>query len=186
MKARSIVGAALKKAPEESLRLESERRLRVKAIIVFVLILLALSVFSYIKGHPSSYKSDVFTYSDFSGVNVVEATMNPYGHYIVEGEINGHSVTFIVDTGASFIAIPEAVANEIGLAKGDDFMAKTAGGYSKAYSTDLESVSIGTISKADIQAAITTESTGEFILLGMNFLYDLSLEQKTGKLIIKQ
>ena len=130
--------------------------------------------------------SHLESYQSISGDQVVVAAENRYGHYVVEGEINGHAVTFIVDTGATTIAIPENIATKIGLKKGKQFYASTAGGKSLSYTTYIDKVSIGSIEKRNMRAVINSASTDDLILLGMNFLQDLQLEQSGGKLTLKK
>ena len=63
---------------------------------------------------------------------------NRQGHYLFNGEINGKSVTFLVDTGATTTSIPAHMANRLGLSKGQRFTVQTANGTSYAYTTLLE------------------------------------------------
>lgn len=120
--------------------------------------------------------------------NQKEVTLqrNAYGHYVSNGTINGRKVVFLLDTGASDIAIPGSVADEIGLERGRDIFVKTANGNTRAYRTRLESVAIGDIVLYDLNATILTNITGSEILLGMNFLKNLEIIQKGKTLTIRQ
>ena len=111
---------------------------------------------------------------------------NVYGHYVTSGTINNHKVTFLLDTGASDVAIPESVADEIGLKKGRAIMVKTANGNARAYRTRLDHVAIGDIRLYDLNATILTNITGEEVLLGMNFLKHFEIVQKGRSLTIRQ
>ncbi|VAW50441.1 Aspartyl protease [hydrothermal vent metagenome] len=111
---------------------------------------------------------------------------NVYGHYISNGTINNYNVVFMLDTGATDIAIPESVANKIGLKKGQTVFVKTANGDAKAYRTRLDRVAIGDIAIDNLRATILTNITGDEILLGMNFLKHLEITQKGQLLTIKQ
>ncbi|GMR00706.1 MAG: TIGR02281 family clan AA aspartic protease [Gammaproteobacteria bacterium] len=111
---------------------------------------------------------------------------NAYGHYVSSGTINNRKVVFLLDTGASNIAIPESVADDIGLNKGPAIIVKTANGNVKAYSTRLDSVAIGDIKVYDLNATILTNMAGKEILLGMNFLKHLEIIQKGRSLTIRQ
>ncbi len=111
---------------------------------------------------------------------------NAYGHYISSGTINGHEVTFLLDTGASDIAIPELTADSIGLKKGRSIVVKTANGNAEAYRTRLNSVALGDIKLYDLNATILPNITGDEILLGMNFLKHFEIIQKGKTLTIKQ
>ncbi len=111
---------------------------------------------------------------------------NVYGHYISNGAINNYDVVFLLDTGATDVAIPESVANKIGLKKGQTIFIKTANGNAKAYRTRLNSVAIGDITLYDLNATILTNISDEEVLLGMNFLKHLELTQKGELLTIRQ
>ena len=111
---------------------------------------------------------------------------NSYGHYVSNGTINGHRVTFLLDTGASDIAIPESIANRIELSKGRSIVVKTANGNAKAYRTRLDSVAVGEIKLYDLNATILPNITGDEILLGMNFLKHFEITQKGRSLTIRQ
>jgi aspartyl protease family protein len=107
------------------------------------------------------------------------------GHYEVEGLINGQSVDFLVDTGATDVAVPESMARVLGLEFGPRMQVMTAAGPSQAWMTRLNEVSIGGISRRNVRATITS---GEFngVLLGMSFLKHYSLRQQDGKLVISE
>lgn len=111
---------------------------------------------------------------------------NTYNHYVTSGTINEHKVTFLLDTGASDVAIPASVADRIGLSKGRAIMVKTANGNARAYRTRLDSVAIGEIKLYDLNATILPNITGDEILLGMNFLKHFEIIQKGKTLTIKQ
>lgn len=168
-------------------QVEKDRALRIKVLVVlglFIIYVLVERIYFY--DSKELKKSDNYSYSTLDGEKIVEAKMSTNGHYVVDGKINGFDVIFLVDTGASFVAIPESVANEIGLTKGKEFTASTAGGETKSYITNLDSLSVGKIKKTNLFAHIVPEMDRRHILLGNNFLYDLSVEQKDRKLIIKQ
>ena len=111
---------------------------------------------------------------------------NAYGHYVTSGTINDTEVVFLLDTGATEIAVPEALANDIGLVKNQRIVVKTANGNARAYRTRIASVGIGDIKLYDLNATILTNMPGKEILLGMNFLKHLEITQKGRTLTIKQ
>lgn len=111
---------------------------------------------------------------------------NAYGHYVTSGTINNYEVTFLLDTGATNIAIPETVAKEIGLREGYAMVVKTANGDAKAFSTRLDQVAIGDIRLYDLNATILSNITGKEVLLGMNFLKHFEIIQKGQTLTIRQ
>jgi aspartyl protease family protein len=105
------------------------------------------------------------------------------GHYEAEGSINGQQVTFLVDTGATDVALPESKARALGLTFGPRVKVMTAAGPATAWVTRLDEVSVGGLSRSNVRASITA---GEFdgILLGMSFLKHYSLQQRDGRLVI--
>jgi len=111
---------------------------------------------------------------------------NAYGHYVANGKINNHNVIFLLDTGATDVAIPESVANKIGLIKGQSIIIKTANGNAKAYRTRLDHVAIGDVKLYDLNATILSNIAGQEVLLGMNFLKHLEIIQKGKTLTIRQ
>ena len=111
---------------------------------------------------------------------------NAYGHYVTSGTINDHDVVFLLDTGATDIAVPESLADDIGLVKNQRIVVRTANGNTRAYRTRIASVGIGDIKLYDLNATILTNMPGKEILLGMNFLKHLEISQKGRALTIKQ
>jgi aspartyl protease family protein len=107
------------------------------------------------------------------------------GHYIAGGEINGQAVTFLVDTGATDVALPESAARALGLDFGPRVRVMTAAGPAYAWMTRLDEVAIGNIRRRNVRASITA-SEFDGILLGMSFLKHYSLQQQEGKLVISQ
>lgn len=121
-----------------------------------------------------------------NGTKKVILIRNRFGQYITDGKINGQKVIFMIDTGASDISIPIAVANRLNLEQGRAIQYETANGVTTAYLTRLESVSIAGITKTNVRASINPNVTFEEILLGMSFLKDLEFSQQGKNLILKQ
>jgi aspartyl protease family protein len=122
---------------------------------------------------------------DSSGAIMVVLEQDRNGHYEAEGQINGQAVTFLVDTGATDVALPESVARALGLDFGPRIQVMTAAGPSTAWLTRLDEVNVGGLRRKNVRASITS---GEFkgILLGMSFLKHYSLQQQDGKLVIRE
>jgi aspartyl protease family protein len=111
---------------------------------------------------------------------------NRYGHYVTSGEINGQPVTFMLDTGATGVAIPEGVARRLGLERGRPFPTQTANGISTSYATTLDRVSVGGIEQSGVWAGITPGLKGDQVLLGMTFLKHIEFTQRGDTLILRQ
>ncbi len=110
---------------------------------------------------------------------------NRQGHYLANGNINGQAVTFLLDTGATHISIPEKIAKRLKLTKGFPMKVSTANGMITVYDTRLDSVGIGAITLHDIRANINPYMKSNEILLGMSFMKHLELIQRNGQLILK-
>ena len=119
------------------------------------------------------------------GTAMVVLDQDRSGHYQAEGTINGQAVNFLVDTGATDVALPESVARALGLDFGPRVRVMTAAGPATAWMTRLDEVSIGGIRRRNVRASITV---GEFdgILLGMSFLKHYNLQQQDGQLVISE
>jgi aspartyl protease family protein len=122
---------------------------------------------------------------DSNGAAMVVLEQDRSGHYEAEGQINGQAVTFLVDTGATDVALPESVARALGLEFGPRVKVMTAAGPASAWMTRLDEVTVGGIRRRNVRATITD---GEFngILLGMSFLKHYSLQQQDGRLVIRE
>jgi len=111
-------------------------------------------------------------------------TSDIFGQYTVKGNANGQEAFFLIDTGASGISIPEAVANRLGLRRGRPFEVNTANGTTTVYATNLDTLSIGPLSKRDVRAHINPSMDGEVSLLGMSFLRHFELVHRADELKI--
>ena len=120
------------------------------------------------------------------GSREVVLQRNRFGHYLADGQINGQSVQFLLDTGASDVSIPAEIADKLGLSPGQARVYRTANGQITAYDTRLDSLALGEIALQDIRASINPHMDGDTILLGMSFLRHLEFTQRDDKLIIRQ
>ncbi|MBL8348366.1 MAG: retroviral-like aspartic protease family protein [Rubrivivax sp.] len=97
--------------------------------------------------------------------------VGPGGHFLTEGAINGRSVRFMVDTGATLVALSRAEATRIGLdlRGARAVQTQTAGGVAAAQMLPLQRVRIGEVEIYDVMALVT-EAQMPYILLGNSFL----------------
>lgn len=108
-----------------------------------------------------------------------------YGMYHTVGLINGRTTKFLVDTGASSIAMSTRAAKRLGidfirLSKGQRRITNTANGQAYFYPVVLDSVSVGGIEAKFVQAAIIEGDATDSILLGMSYLGRLDISQQQG------
>ena len=120
------------------------------------------------------------------GVREVVLQRNRAGHYVTSGEINGQPVVFMLDTGATGVAIPDHVARRIGIPRGRPVQTQTANGIATSYAARLDSVSVGGIELNDVAAGITPGLRTEEVLLGMSFLRYIEFSQRGDTLILRQ
>ena len=122
------------------------------------------------------------------GSNYVEVRLasSRQGHYRADGRINGEPVTFLLDTGATQVAVPIEVARRLGLRAGTAITISTANGYATAHRTQLASLQLGDILLRDVEALIAPGMGGEEVLLGMSALKQLEFTQKGGTLVLRQ
>jgi len=118
------------------------------------------------------------------GRTIVRLKRNRAGHYVANGTINDHKVVFLLDTGATNVAIPESTAKLLGLRYGRAIQVSTANGRTTGYQTMIDHLTIGKISLFNIRAIITPNLSE--ILLGMSALKQLEFTQKGKTLTIKQ
>ena len=112
---------------------------------------------------------------------------NDSNQYVAEGLINGIKVVFLLDTGATHIAVPSQVAERANLSRHSERAIQTAAGEATGYSTRISSVQLGPFLFRDIRGLIIPDLSmqEDVVLLGMNALGGLSFSQEDGRLTIK-
>jgi aspartyl protease family protein len=105
---------------------------------------------------------------------------------VSSGQINGVPVTFLLDTGATDVAIPSSVAREASLEPGFATLASTANGVITVYSTEVDELTLGNIYLHNIAASITPSLGGDTILLGMSALKQVEFTQRGSTLTLRQ
>ncbi|GMR04049.1 MAG: TIGR02281 family clan AA aspartic protease [Gammaproteobacteria bacterium] len=113
----------------------------------------------------------------------------PNGHYFVEGWVNGVAVRFMVDTGATTIAMNSRVAKRIGLdykKLGRRSFASTASGIVRTYNLKLNSVKVGGITLYNVDAGVIEGNFPVEVLLGMSFLGRLDIKRDDQKMELIQ
>jgi aspartyl protease family protein len=111
---------------------------------------------------------------------------NPQGHFLVEGQVNGGSIRFLVDTGATQVALSAADANRLGIdyRKGQQGLMGTANGTAVAYKVTLNTVRIGDIVVNNIDAVVLESGQMPFALLGMSFLNRMEMKREGQVMIL--
>jgi len=103
---------------------------------------------------------------------------DPRGHFLIDGAVNGGNVRFILDTGATVVALPGADANRLGLdyRKGRPGRIDTANGSALAWAVRLDTVKVGNIELRNVEAVVI-ESGLDIALLGMTFLNRVEMKR---------
>jgi len=111
---------------------------------------------------------------------------NAAGHYVVPGTINGQPVTFMLDTGATMMAIPARLGKRLGLPPGPAFKVSTANGIAEAHLTTITELALGPFVVRQVQAGLSPGMDhDDTILLGMNVLKKLEFTQRGDMLILR-
>ncbi|GAB4041861.1 MAG: TIGR02281 family clan AA aspartic protease [Rubrivivax sp.] len=97
--------------------------------------------------------------------------VGPGGHFVTTGRINGRTVQFMVDTGATVIGLGAHEARAIGLdyQSGRRVTMNTANGPAPGWLVTLSTVSVGEVTVNNVEAVVTPSSM-PYVLLGNSFL----------------
>ncbi len=167
---------------------QEQRRLGVTMLVLAWVVVLGL-VFLYFRETLERQRNpnqSVETRYGQDGAREVVLKRNKYGHYITAGEINGREVTFLLDTGATGVAIPSKIAKGLALRRGRPFRTQTANGISTSYAVTLKEVRVGDIVLRDVSAGIAENYHSDEVLLGMSFLKYIEFTQRGDTLILRQ
>ena len=125
-----------------------------------------------------------------NAVRSVDIARDERGHFETEGRIDGRRIGFMVDTGASMIALRVSDAAMIGVRpSSSDFNATvtTANGTIKGARTRLDSVEIGDVTVRDVEAMVLPDEALSENLLGLSFLNRLKrFESAGGRMVLEQ
>lgn len=125
-----------------------------------------------------------------SGGGAATATLTAErgGHFLTQGSINGATMRFMVDTGATFVAMSAADAARARIdyrAKGQQGAMTTANGVIPAWKVQGNTVRLGDITLYDVE--VTVQEVGmPFVLLGMSFLNRLEMKRDGDTMTLKK
>lgn len=106
------------------------------------------------------------------------------GHYYLDGEINGQSVTFLVDTGASYISVGSDFSRRANLPAGVAGFFKTANGNVEGRIVRDQQVRADIFEVSGVTVAVMPGQI-EYGLLGQNFLRYFEVSQSDDKLVLR-
>jgi aspartyl protease family protein len=109
------------------------------------------------------------------------------GHFMTQGTINGRAVRFMLDTGATAVALSAADAERIGLdyKKGVPVRINTANGVAAGYRVRLDSVRVGDVDVAGVEAIVAPQSM-PFVLLGNSFIDRFSMRRDSDQMVLEK
>ncbi len=109
------------------------------------------------------------------------------GHFLTTGTVNGTSVRFLVDTGATMISLGASDARRIGLDpnRGEKGITNTANGQTVVSRVKLDTVRIGDVTLHGIDATIH-QTEMPFALLGMSFLNRMEMQRDGSTMTLKK
>ncbi|MEQ8307241.1 MAG: TIGR02281 family clan AA aspartic protease [Hoeflea sp.] len=126
---------------------------------------------------------------DEDGRAAVSIRKSLSGHFDAAGQVNGENVNFLIDTGATTVALSHADALRVGFDERDlnyTLIINTANGRAQAAPVRLESLTVGSISRIGLRAMVAEPGKLDQSLLGMNFISSLTaFEMRKGEVILR-
>jgi aspartyl protease family protein len=121
-----------------------------------------------------------------SGSKIV-LTAGDGGHFLTAGSINGKSVQFMIDTGATAVAMGAAEAKRMGIdyTAGKPVRMNTANGQALGYLLTLNSIRIGDVEVQNVEAIVAQQAM-PYILLGNSFLTRFSMRRDNGQMVLER
>jgi aspartyl protease family protein len=108
----------------------------------------------------------------------VTLAADPRGHFVTDGAVNGNPVRFLVDTGATMVALPASEAQRLGIdyRKGQRGFTNTAGGLVPIYRVRFDTVKLGSIELTGVEGVVIEQGL-DIALLGMSFLNRVEMKR---------
>lgn len=119
------------------------------------------------------------------GIDEVTVPVSPDGHFYVDGAVNGAPVRFLVDTGASYVTLGVAAANDARLDGGVAARFDTAGGAVEGRIFRDQVVKADCLEVSGATVALDP-LLGEGALLGQNFLRHFEIVQRDRQLVLRR
>ena len=114
-------------------------------------------------------------------------TAGPGGHFVTDGSINGKVVRFVVDTGATTIALGESEAERLGIdgQKGRRGYTTTANGVVAVHHVSLGRVRVGDVQVYDVEATVLPAAL-PVVLLGNSFLSRFQMRRENDRMTLER
>ena len=108
------------------------------------------------------------------------------GHFVSSGQINGRVMQYMVDTGASTVAIGRPDAQRMGLKfeeQGQSVRMNTANGVAQGWRMRLDSVRVGDVELRGVDAIVTPQPM-PYVLLGNSFLREFQMSRSGDEMVL--
>lgn len=122
-----------------------------------------------------------------AGASEIVLSAGPGGHFTSLGSINGRSVQFMVDTGATLVSMSQADAERIGLdlRSAQRGLTTTANGVVPVHRVVLDSVRVGDVEIFNVEAAVVPAQL-PYVLLGNSFLTRFQMKRENDRLTLSK
>jgi aspartyl protease family protein len=163
-----------------------------RQILLFVLpVFAAAALIPRYLAHPAPQNAAAIAKADLEASNsrTISISRSQNGHFRVEGRVDGRRVGFMVDTGASSIALRESDAARLGIhpVRGQyTARVSTANGVVVAAPIALDRVELGDVVVRNVAAVVLPDEVLGENLLGMSFLGQVHWRYQSGKLVLEQ
>lgn len=166
-----------------------------RSIILFAGLLFAVGAFvarfadQVTPSRPVSQAMAVTAPAQPANSRTVTIARDNRGQFMVEARVDGRRLQFMVDTGASTIALRESAAARLGIhpmPRDYNVQVQTANGIGRAAMVELNSVEVDGIVVRNVRALVTPDSALSENLLGMSFLSRVKFSHDRGRLVLEQ
>jgi len=127
--------------------------------------------------------------SAYTNYRTVTLNSDRSGHFQADVRVDGRTIEFLIDTGASFVALNEKSAARLGIhpsARDYNVRTQTANGIGKAARVRLDRVELNGITVRDVEAFVMPDEALSTNLLGMSFLSRVKWTHDRGRLVLEQ
>lgn len=152
--------------------------------IVWISLITLLTWYYHTKLNQQSNPNQNIRAQYVDGAQQILLQRNKYGHYMLNGQVNGINSVFLVDTGATYVALPLKLAAQLHLSKQHLMTFHTANGVSQGYYTTIKTLDLAGIQLHDVPAILADNLSGDEILLGMSALKFFDFSQRNKQLTL--
>ena len=119
------------------------------------------------------------------GGDSISLTADSRGHFYAEGSINNHPVQFMVDTGATVVALGRAEADRLGLnyQGGRPVAMNTANGATQGWAIKIPLLRVGDVQSYEVDAVVTPAAMPA-VLLGNSYLSRFNMRREGDQMML--